>query len=427
MDPSTSRSYAERVLAAAMKRRGLDRIALAALRRATELLGLAIGTRLAQMREHGSPVQALMSRAEQDALHLRLLHETIDILAARWDKVPDRHRPHYTPEQRFRILRLRDLLALSREELARTFRISTTTVDRWAEETAAHSDTTTIGSLVRPVPPVRRYADVVRHLVSSMALCGFGGNDLIARTLARAGWKISARTIARVRREKPPFPPLDDAAAYRGVVARHSNHIWMADLTEIPALFRLFSFKLAVVFDAFSRMPLAAGLFLSEPCAEAIASLVKTATSVHGRPRHFVSDQGSQFTSKAFRQTLVRLSVRQRFGAIGKTGSIALIERLWRTLKDTLALRTLKPLGSRRLPATGRARPLPLRLVTPPRKPRRRNARRNLLRLDSSPSRSHSSAAGPTRPGTARLALRDPLPRSRTALAVPRFQSRVDP
>jgi hypothetical protein len=76
-----------------MKRRGLDRIALAALRKATELLGLAIGTRLTQMREEGSPTQALLSRAEQDTLHLRVLHETIDILASRWHRIPDRHRP----------------------------------------------------------------------------------------------------------------------------------------------------------------------------------------------------------------------------------------------------------------------------------------------------------------------------------------------
>lgn len=74
--PLTFRSYAERVLAAAMKRRGLDRIALCALRKATQLLGLAIGTRLAQMREEGSHTHALFSRSEQDALHLRLLQET---------------------------------------------------------------------------------------------------------------------------------------------------------------------------------------------------------------------------------------------------------------------------------------------------------------------------------------------------------------
>jgi hypothetical protein len=38
------------------------------------------------------------------------------------------------------------------------------------------------------------------------------------------------------------------------------------------------------------------------------------------------------------------LGVKQRFGAVGKKGSIALIERLWRTLKDTLGLRLLRPL-----------------------------------------------------------------------------------
>ena len=36
--------------------------------------------------------------------------------------------------------------------------------------------------------------------------------------------------------------------------------------------------------------------------------------------------------------------MKQRFGAIGKKGSIALIERLWRTLKGALGLRLLRPL-----------------------------------------------------------------------------------
>jgi hypothetical protein len=44
--------------------------------------------------------------------------------------------------------------------------------------------------------------------------------------------------------------------------------------------------------------------------------------------------------------------VKQRFGAVGKKGSIALIERLWRTLKDTLGLRLLRPLVAEDLAAT---------------------------------------------------------------------------
>ena len=43
------------------------------------------------------------------------------------------------------------------------------------------------------------------------------------------------------------------------------------------------------------------------------------------------------------RRKLLWLGVKQRFGAVGRKGSIALIERLWRTLKDTLGLRLLRP------------------------------------------------------------------------------------
>jgi hypothetical protein len=42
-----------------------------------------------------------------------MTREAAGILAARWDKVPERQRPHYPPEQRFRILRIRSFLGLS--------------------------------------------------------------------------------------------------------------------------------------------------------------------------------------------------------------------------------------------------------------------------------------------------------------------------
>ena len=38
------------------------------------------------------------------------------------------------------------------------------------------------------------------------------------------------------------------------------------------------------------------------------------------------------------------LGIQTRVGAVGKTGSVALLERLWRSLKGELALRDFKPL-----------------------------------------------------------------------------------
>jgi putative transposase len=187
---------------------------------------------------------------------------------------------------------------------------------------------------------------VVRAVVKTMEMAGVGRNDLIARTLARSGWKLSARTVGRVRRERWPRPraPELSSPSGRAVRARHPNHVWMADLTDVKGLFGMVTFKVGVVFDVFSRMPLSARVFQKEASAGEMARFVAGAAKRHGRPSHFVSDRGSCFVGRVFRRMLKRLGARPRFGAIGKKGSIALIERLWRTLKDTLGLRSLRPL-----------------------------------------------------------------------------------
>ena len=286
-----------------------------------------------------------------------MMREAAGILGARWDKVPERHRPHYAPEERFRILRIRSFLGLSQRETAAMFRVSVETIARWETEAmspdgeGAHSSPR---SLVAPNPPVRRFADVVRALVKTMELAGFGGNDLIARTLARAGWKLSARTVGRIRRERWPAPRVQEAASKppRAVRAKRPNHIWMADLTDVKGLFGLVTFKVAVVFDAFSRMALSVTVFCKEASALEISRFVSRTARRHGWPAHFVSDRARCFRGQVFRSKLRRVPVKQRFGAIGKKGSIALIERLWRTLKDALGLRLLRPSAAEDLAAT---------------------------------------------------------------------------
>ena len=333
-------------------RGGSSPAALPALLRASHLFGLALGSALGKLRESGATAARLFERAEESALLLRMTREAAGILGARWDKVPERHRPHYPPEQRFRILRIRSFLGLSQRETAQMFRVSTETIARWETETTNADEAAR--PLVAPNPPVRRFADVVRAVVKTMELAGFGGNDLIARTLARAGWKLSARTVGRIRRERWPLPRVPETASTvpRAVRAKRPNHVWMVDLTDVKGLFGLVTFKVAVVFDAFSRMPLSARVFSKEASAVEIAQFVSGTARRFGRPAHFVSDKARCFTGGIFRRKLLRLGVKQRFGAVGKKGSIALIERLWRTLKDTLGLRLLRPLVAEDLAAT---------------------------------------------------------------------------
>ena len=61
-------------------------------------------------------------------------------------------------------------------------------------------------------------------------------------------------------------------------------------LFRSKGLFGIMTFKVAVVFDAFSRMPLSVRVFSKEASAREIARFVSKAARRHGRPAHFISD-----------------------------------------------------------------------------------------------------------------------------------------
>jgi putative transposase len=72
---------------------------------------------------------------------------------------------------------------------------------------------------------------------------------------------------------------------------------------------------------------------LEGPNAGWVVEAMEEAFVQHGAPRHLISDQETVFTSDAFRDLLTRWQVKHRFGAVGKHGSIAVTERVIRTLK----------------------------------------------------------------------------------------------
>ncbi len=119
----------------------------------------------------------------------------------------------------------------------------------------------------------------------------------------------------------------------------------MVDVTLMKALMGFLHFRLAVVIDVFSRFPLAWRPFDTEPSAEEMAAVLDEAVARARRyhpelsPAHFITDKGASFTAEEFQATVARHGMKARFGAVGRHGSIAFIERLWRGLKDLLQLR----------------------------------------------------------------------------------------
>ena len=337
-------------LAPVERKQGFTAHALKAFLKARSLIGLAIGSAIASLREQPEPLAHLYSRTIEGNINSSRLQEEWALLRARIARIPARHRNHYTPVERYQILVHKETYGLTIQQTAEAFLVSEQTICRWIAEATGEPNKKSVGSLLKAVPPLMTYSDVVRNLAVSMSQMGFGGNLKVAQTLARAGVKLSKESVRRWR-QKPSSPSSRETSttptAKQGgqiLRAKRPNHVWMIDITHIPGLFGLFSFQLAVVIDVFSRMPLIGEILTTNPTALQMNDLVQQAVAKHGHPKHFVSDQGSQFTSAEFCKMLTGLGTKQRFGAIGKSGSIAIIERFWRTIKQVVRLKIRPPL-----------------------------------------------------------------------------------
>ncbi len=323
-----------------------EKLALRAALVAANLLGLAAGRFLRELRGRNDPLIEATALLKEAELRASVAWDIVDILGRRLHKIPDRHRPYYSPAHRLRILEIKNFLGWNREVAARLFRICPSTLSNW--EKHADPDSKTVGSTVSPIPPITRLADVGRRLVQSMLRLGFGGEDLVAQALTRAGWKVSARSVRRIGRERErpgPVPPTSGVGGRpkRPVVARFTNHVWMMDVSVVQALLGG-EFYLAAVFDAFSRAPLALSTYQHKPGASAMARLLRTAARTFGSASYLITDQGREFTGSLFAKTVARLGIVHRFGSTKNIFATARLERFWRTLKQVSSLRLHPPL-----------------------------------------------------------------------------------
>ncbi len=326
-----------------------EKLALKAAFAAAHLFGLASGILLRRLRAMNDPLAQALAQAREAEIKSVFFARAVEILGARFDKLPERKRPFYTPPQRFQILELKNLLGWPAEQMARLFHVCTQTIHNW--EKHADPEAKTVGATVRQAPPITRFADLVRNTVHLMAGSGFGSDAIVAGVLTRAGWRVSERSVARIQKERPrlkPTPPTTDGAhkTTHPVLARFVHHVWMMDVTEIQA-FLGGTLYLASVFDAFSRVPLVLQTYDTKPGASAaMARLLKTAVRAFGKAKYLITDQGGEFTGGIFQKTAARLGILQRLGTKHRIFATARLERFWRTLKQTARLRLEPPLTS---------------------------------------------------------------------------------
>jgi len=115
----------------------------------------------------------------------------------------------------------------------------------------------------------------------------------------------------------------------RGMVLRHSNLVWSADITFVPMPVG-FMYLVAII-DWYSRFVLAWRLSntIDTPfCLDALAIAL-----ADGAPCIFNTDQGCQFTSSDFTGQLLAEEILISMDGRGRALDNVFIERLWRSVK----------------------------------------------------------------------------------------------
>jgi putative transposase len=116
----------------------------------------------------------------------------------------------------------------------------------------------------------------------------------------------------------------------RNLTIDRPNQVWAADITYVP-MDRGFMYLVAVM-DWYSRKILSwrvSNTMESDFCVEAL----KEALGRYGCPEIFNTDQGAQFTSKDFVNTLLDSGVAVSMDGRGRCQDNIFIERLWWTIK----------------------------------------------------------------------------------------------
>ena len=171
----------------------------------------------------------------------------------------------------------------------------------------------------------------------------FFGTRQIRNYLRRQGYKINRKRVQRLMRlmgiqSVAPKPntskPSKEHKIYPYLLndldINHSNQVWCTDITYVrmPGGF----VYLVAVMDWYSRKVLSWEVSVTMDdsfCVNALEQAIRR----YGKPEIFNTDQGSQFTGKAFTDVLKENGITISMDGKGRAMDNIMIERLWRTVK----------------------------------------------------------------------------------------------
>jgi putative transposase len=194
-----------------------------------------------------------------------------------------------------------------------------------------------------PRPTGENDLALMRRIDELFTAWPFLGSRRMALLLDADGWPVNRKRMQRLMRRMGiaalgPKPRTTKPAPghkifpylLRNLAIDRPNQVWAADITYVP-IGRGFLYLVAVM-DWASRAVLAWRLSNTMDVSFCVGAL-EEALARFGRPEIFNTDQGSQFTSAAFTDTLAAVGIRISMDGRGRWLDNVFIERLWRSLK----------------------------------------------------------------------------------------------
>jgi putative transposase len=243
-----------------------------------------------------------------------------------------RKKPRYEMRERLLILWYIEAFQIPRRRVSRYFGVARSTLYRWLHKI---EDQESAGT------PANKTPTEIASLVWEITKANLSwGRIRIANQFKLLGIFLSASTVRNILQQpKPRDTPTTPATSEeteekpeaRSIPAWYPNHVWSVDTTKVRC-WGLWTIQVLVAIDHFSRKVVCVAP-LEGPNAGWIVEALEQAMQKHGAPKHIISDQAPVFVGDVFAELLKQWNIKPRFGAVGKHGSIAVTERVIKTLK----------------------------------------------------------------------------------------------
>lgn len=280
---------------------------------------------------------------------LAFAENQLHIMLLRFSRIPAKNRPYYLPTERMEILNHKATRGWNLKQTAEAFQVSVETIASWLKRIDDDS-------LINIPVPWNRYPVSLRYVTQQLkSLVPRLGKKKIAEYFTRSGLYFAAITVGRyIRQELPDDPqePEDKDSVVESeskvIKSKHPDYIWTVDLTIMPNCGGLwiswlpnalpqcwpFCWWVMVIVDHFSRKAVGFAVFRKQPTSEAVTAVLDKAVEQTGKaPKYIISDKGRQFFCNHYKNWCPANSIKPRFGAVGKHGSIAITERFIKSLK----------------------------------------------------------------------------------------------